>query len=232
MMAKLLRAIKFMIVVPLRLCTVRTSVFLGICCFLFSAMETRAQLWDVPALLPVNYAPAPDGMTASVGKESVHISVCRSGVIHFFATPESSRMVRQTQPWMLDPKESCPGAKFQVSRPPTRYALPPTLLKIEFSLKWGNVQYSTCSGESLLREGNAIPRTYEPAELNGEKTFHVEDRFGPDFDGGFLRLGTTSEWIIQLPRSHRGARPEQYGCRNSSAVVQQRLWRSCGTRPL
>ena len=43
--------------------------------------------------------------------------------------------------------------------------------------------------KSLLREGNAVPRTYEPVELNGEKTFHVEDRFGPEFGEGLYGLG-------------------------------------------
>ena len=42
---------------------------------------------------------------------------------------------------------------------------------------------------SLLREGDAIPRTYEPVQLNGESTFHVADRFRPDATEGFYGLG-------------------------------------------
>jgi len=152
-------------------------------------MEARAQLWEVPPLPPVKHAPAPDGMTATVGGESLHISVCRSSVIHFVATPEPPNTVKQNQPWMLDSKESCPGAKFQVSQTAEGAILTTDTLKIELSRKWGNVQYSTAGDENLLRERNAIPRTYESAELNGEKTFHVEDRFSPEFDEGFYGLG-------------------------------------------
>src|ERR1039458_7703585 len=80
--------------------------------FLWSPADAVAQLWDTPPLPPVKYSPAPDGMTVSVGAEQVHVSVCRSAVMHFVANPEPSNAIRQNQPWMLDSKESCPGAKF------------------------------------------------------------------------------------------------------------------------
>ena len=181
-----------------------TSLFLGMCCFLWSTMEARAQLWEVPSLPAVKHAPAPDGMTATVGSESLHISVCRSSVIHFVATPEPPNTVKQNQPWMLDSKESCPGAKFQVSQTAAAAILTTDTLKIELSRKWGNVQFSTAGGESLLRERMSIPRTYESAELNGEKTFHVEDRFSPDFNEGFYGLGQHQSGMF----NYRGATVE------------------------
>jgi alpha-D-xyloside xylohydrolase len=166
-----------------------TSLFLSLCWLIWSTQKATAQLWDVPPLPPVKYAQVQDGMTAKIGNESVHISVCRSSVIHFVSTPEPPNKVRQSQPWMLDSKESCPGAKFQVSETKDAAVLTTGTLKIELSLKWGNVQFSTAGGESLLRERNSIPRTYEPTERNGEKTFHIEDRFAPDFSEGFYGLG-------------------------------------------
>jgi len=179
-------------------------LLLGACCFLWSAAPARAQLWDLPPLPPVKYAPAPDGMTAMVGNETVRISVCRSTVIHFVAAPGSPSTAAQNQPWMLDAKESCPGAKFQVSQTADEAILATDALKVRLSLKWGNVQYSTAGDESLLRERNAIPRTYEPAELNGEKTFHVEDRFAPDASEGFYGLGQHQSGMF----NYRGATVE------------------------
>src|SRR6201993_1737655 len=120
--------------------------------------------------------------------ERFPISVCRPSVIHFVSTPEPPT-TRQIKPWMLDSKDSCPGAKFKVSETTDAAILTTDTLKIELSLKWGNVQFSTAGGENLLRERNSIPRTYEPAELNGEKTFHVEARFAPDVSEGFYGLG-------------------------------------------
>jgi alpha-D-xyloside xylohydrolase len=177
---------------------------LAMCCFLWSATPTRAQLWEVPPLPPVHYGQAPDGITATVGNESLHISVCRPGVIHFVATPEPPANVKPNQPWMLDSKESCPGAKFDVSQTADVAILTTDTLKVELSLKWGNVQYSTVRNESLLRERNSIPRTYDPADLNGERTFHVEDRFSPDFSEGFYGLGQHQNGVF----NYRGATVE------------------------
>jgi alpha-D-xyloside xylohydrolase len=176
----------------------------AMCCFLWSATPARAQLWEVPPLPPVHYAQAPDGITATVGNESLHISVCRPGVIHFVATPEPPANVKLNQPWMLDSKDSCPGAKFNVSQTADVAILTTDTLKVELSLKWGNVQYSTVRNESLLRERNSIPRTYDPADLNGEKTFHVEDRFSPDFSEGFYGLGQHQNGVF----NYRGATVE------------------------
>ena len=191
-----------------------TSLFLGLCGLTGTATQATAQLWDVPPLPPVKYAQARDGMTATIGNESVHISVCRSFVIHFVAAPEPPDTIRQSQPWMLDSKQSCPGAKFQISQTSDAAILTTDALKIELSLKWGNVQFSTATGEGLLRERNSIPRTYEPAELNGEKTFHVEDRFAPDFSEGFYGLGQHQNGMF----NYRGATVE-LGQNNTDVAI-------------
>ena len=116
--------------------SVRSSLLFVMCCLLWSPTDARAQLWETPPLPPVKYAAAADGMTVSVGAEQVHVSVCRSAVIHFVANPEPSNAIRQNQPWMLDSKESCPGAKFQISQTADEVILTTDTLKIEFSLKW------------------------------------------------------------------------------------------------
>ena len=175
--------------------------FPALCYLLGNAIPTKAQLWDVPPLPAVQIAAAPDGMTATIGKESVHISVCSASVIHFAAGPELHSQVAGSQPWMLDPQESCPGAKFQLSQTADAAILTTDTLKIELSLKRGNLQFSTTGGEILLRERDSVPRTYEPAELNGEATFHVEDRFAPDASEGFYGLGQHQSGMF----NYRGA---------------------------
>jgi alpha-D-xyloside xylohydrolase len=190
-----------------------TSFFLGLCCLTWTAKQATAQLWDVPPLPPVKFAQAQDGITATIGNEIVHISVCRPSVIHFVSTPEPPT-ARQIKPWMLDSKESCPGTKFKVSETTDAAILTTDTLMIELSLKWGNVQFSTASGEGLLRERNSIPRTYEPAELNGEKTFHVEERFAPDFSEGFYGLGQHQSGMF----NYRGATVE-LGQNNTDVAI-------------
>ena len=177
------------------------------------AKQATSQLWDVPPLPLVKYAQAQDGIRATIGNESVHISVCRPSVIHFVSTPEPPT-TRQIKPWMLDSKESCPGAKFKVSETTDAAILTTDTLKIELSLKWGNVQFSTAGGGNLLRERNSIARTYEPAELNGEKTFHFEDRFAPDFSEGFYGLGQHQSGMF----NYRGATVE-LGQNNTDVAI-------------
>ena len=87
------------------------ALLLGGCCFFCNVVKAGAQLWEVPPLPSVKYAPAPDGMTATIGSESLHISVCRASVIHFVATPEQPMTGSQSKPWMLDPKGVVPGRK-------------------------------------------------------------------------------------------------------------------------
>ncbi len=180
----------------------------------FDTKTAEAQLWDVPPLPPVKVAPAPDGLTAAIGNETVHISVCGASVIHFVATPESPDKAERSKPWMLEPKESCPGAKFELSQTNDAAVLTTDKVKVELSLKWGNVQYSTTKGEDLLRERNSIPRTYEPVELNGEKTFHIEDRFAPDFSEGYYGLGQHQSGLF----NYRGATVE-LGQNNTDVAI-------------
>jgi len=177
--------------------------FLAMCFLLFRALA-GAQLWEVPPLPPVRYAQAQDGITATVGNESLHISVCRAGVVHFVATPDPPDSLKPNQPWMLDAKDSCPGAKFELTQRTDSVLLSSDELKVEFSLKWGNVQYSTIADDSLLRERTSIPRTYDQTDLNGEKTFHIKDRFSPDFDEGFYGLGQHQNGLF----NYRGATVE------------------------
>jgi len=191
------------------------SVFLpAIGCLLWTGPRSVAQLWEVPPLPPVKYAQAADGITATIGNESLHISVCRPGVIHFVATPEPLDDVKPERPWVLDPSNSCPGAKFQFLQTADAAILLTASLRIELSLKWGNVQYSTAGSALLLRERNSIPRTYEPTNLNGENTFHVEDRFSPESTEAFYGLGQHQNGMF----NYRGATVE-LGQNNTDVAI-------------
>jgi alpha-D-xyloside xylohydrolase len=130
-----------------------------------------------------------DGLTAKIGDETLHVSVCNASVIHVIATPKAPESLRHDQSWILDPKQSCPGAQFQFSQTEDTAALTTATLKVELSLQRGNLTYSSLAGQDLLRESDAVPRTYEPAQVNGESVFHVADRFGPDATEGFYGLG-------------------------------------------
>ncbi|MGA8313966.1 MAG: hypothetical protein WB755_28335, partial [Terriglobales bacterium] len=145
-------------------------------------------LGAIPALPPVVVTQTSDGLTATIGDETLRISVCNASVVHVIATPKAPASIKD-DPWILDPKQSCPGAKFQFAQTDEAAVLTTANLKVELSLKRGNLKYSSIGGELLLRESDAIPRTYEPAQVNGESVYHVADRFSPDVTEGFYGLG-------------------------------------------
>jgi alpha-D-xyloside xylohydrolase len=143
----------------------------------------------IPTQPPITVTQTDDGMTATIGSETLHVAVCGESVIHVTASPKPLPEAVHDQPWMLDRRQSCPGAPFQFTQTSDESILTTRTLKVTFSLARGNLTYTTAHGDKLLREGDAIPRTYEPTEVNGEKTFHVTDRFAPDATEGFYGLG-------------------------------------------
>ena len=167
------------------------TVSLVVLCLIGRPSQLTAQvLGAVPPLPPITVSRAGDGLMAKIGDESLQVSVCRDSVIHVVASPKSLDSIRhRDQPWMLDPRQSCPGAQFQFAETGDTASLTTATVKVEFSLTRGNLKYSKVGGENLLRESDAVPRTYEPAQVNGETTYHVTDRFSPDATEAFYGLG-------------------------------------------
>ena len=159
-------------------------------CLIARPSQLSAQLLGaLPPLPPITVAQAADGMNAKIGDESLHVSVCSDSVIHVVASPKPPDSVKPYQPWLLDPKQACPGARFQFSEGGDTATLTTSTLKVEFSLTRGNLNFSSAGGEDLLRESNSVPRTYEPDHVNGESTYHITDRFSPDSTEGLYGLG-------------------------------------------
>jgi alpha-D-xyloside xylohydrolase len=156
---------------------------------MYSAALRAQLLGAIPPLPPVVVTRSNDGLTAKIGDETLRVSVCSASVIHIVATPKPPESLRNDQLWMLDPGQSCPGAEFQFSQSDDAARLTTASLKVDLSLKRGNLTYSSVSGQDLLRESDAVPRTYESAQVNGERVYQVADRFGPDATEAFYGLG-------------------------------------------
>jgi alpha-D-xyloside xylohydrolase len=188
-------------------------MLLAIC--LLMAQAARAQMpgQQIPDQPVITVNPTDDGLHATVGDEDLTISVCGETVIHVVATP--GRPAKPSpQPWMLDPKQSCPGAKFQFAKSDSAATLETAQLKVELSLTHGNITYQRLAGDSLLREGGSIPRTYEHAEVNGDQTYRITDRFSPDGTEGFYGLGQHQNGMF----NYRGATVE-LGQNNTDVAI-------------
>jgi alpha-D-xyloside xylohydrolase len=165
-----------------------------------------------------------NGFVAFLVGETLKVTVCNDAVVHIVAYPGDTAVkgASPAQPWMLDESTACPGASFHFAQDPDGAWLTTTKLRVKLEAKAGNLVYSTLDGTELLRERPAIPRTYEPVVLNGEKTLTVEDRFMPgvteglyglgqhqngmfNYRGGFMELGQdNSDIAVPLMVSNRG----------------------------
>ena len=156
---------------------------------------------DQPTITAVQ---SPNGLHAAVGHEVVDITVCSDSVIHVVATPDGPERGNHPHPWMLDARQSCPGAPFQFATNDKLATLTTGTLRVDFSLTRGNISFLQAGGMALLHEGNGVPRTYEPVELNGEHTWQTTDRFAPDATEAFYGLGQHQSGLF----NYRGATVE------------------------
>jgi alpha-D-xyloside xylohydrolase len=144
---------------------------------------------ELPPQPAISVSEAKDGFSAKIGSEDLKVTVCRESVIHVIASPDNGSSGSSEQPWMLAQNESCPGATFQFSSDAESATITTATVRVSFSLKRGNLTYSAVGGESLLRESDAVPRTYEPDVVNGLHTHRVADRFTPEATEGYYGLG-------------------------------------------
>ena len=142
----------------------------------------------LPGLAPVRAQQTSPGVHATIGNETLEITVCGDAVMHVVARPGPTEMPA-ARPWMLDPQQSCPGAKFTFVQDAKAAVLKTANLEVSLSLERGNLSFRSIAGDDLLREGSSLPRSYEPVELNGDHTYRITDRFSPVALEAFYGLG-------------------------------------------
>ena len=180
--------------------TYTRTLLIVLCCVLQLPLMAIAQLGGEPPSPAISVTEVKGGLTAKIGDETLHLTVCNDSVIHVVSGPAVSPPP-SSQPWMLPPEESCPRGRFVYTKDAENATLATSSLKVTFSLKRGNITYSTIKDEILLRENGAVPRTYEPAVVNGENTYHVTDRFDPVATEAYYGLGQHQNGMF----NYRGA---------------------------
>ncbi|MGA2908203.1 MAG: TIM-barrel domain-containing protein [Terracidiphilus sp.] len=168
----------------------KTLAFFAVCVAPVKAMAATPANLTAHTVLKVQSSV--DGFVAILNGEMLRVVVCSDAVLHVVASPGMSAVqgASPQQPWMLDKSAACPGAKFTFSQGTDSASLITAKLLVAIDKEGGNLVFSTADGTELLREWpEGIPRTYEPVEINGVKTFHVEDRFLPSMAEAVYGLG-------------------------------------------
>ncbi len=156
---------------------------------------------------------SPQGFDAIIGKETLHLVVCSDSILHVTTRPDQSA-VDHPQPWLLPEDQSCKGVPFQFSKDEKSATLKTTNLTASISLARGNLTFTTFDGTPLIRERDSVPRTYGPVTINGESTYHVVDRFSPDFSEAIYGLGQHQSGMF----NYRGATVE-LGQNNTDVAI-------------
>ena len=172
----------------LRVLSPLTGLFLAATCLL--SAQLQAQLPGAPPPQPeISAHQTQTGFIAHSAAEDIEITVCGDSVLHFVSHAAATSGAIPAQPWMLPPTEACPGAHFTYSADPKQVTLTTAALTFRLSLENATVSYTSTNGDTLLKEGRGVARTYKPTDANGEHTFEVQDRFSPDATEGFYGLG-------------------------------------------
>ena len=194
----------------------RVSPFLITFVLLLSFRTAQAQMpgQDQPKLPATGVQKTDHGMQATMGKEVLEATVCSDAVIHVVDVPEGANTKAQQRPWMLDSRQSCPGALFTFSQDARSAGLKTAKLEVILDRERGNLSFRSADSQILLREGNSVPRTFEPVELNGDHTFRVTDRFSPMIAEAFYGLGQHQSGMF----NYRGATVE-LGQNNTDVAI-------------
>jgi len=176
-----------------------------ICLFSATIPLARPQIpgQNTPNLPPVTVRQSAHGVDATVGSELLAITVCSDAVIHVVAKPNEKAEPPQ-RPWMLDESQSCAGAPFEFAQDAQSASIRTAKLQVALSLQRGNLSFQTRAGDALLNEGANVPRTYEPVESNGDRTFQATDRFAPVATEALYGLGQHQNGMF----NYRGATVE------------------------
>ena len=183
--------------------------------FFMSSAMAAAQMpgQKAPGPPPAQIEQTSYGIRATAGSEVLEVTVCADSVIHVVATPAPSAPA-SPRPWMFDSQQACPGAAFTFAQDAKAASLKTAQLEVIVNIERGNLSFRTISGESLLNEGNSIPRTYEPVDLNGDHTYRVTDRFSPSITEAVYGLGQHQNGMF----NYRGATVE-LGQNNTDVAI-------------
>ena len=171
---------------------------------------TFAACTNAFAQIPGQTAPAPPavqvtqsatGLDATMGAETMHVTLCAEGVVHVVTRPNGGD-AKPAQPWLV--ANACPGAKFTFAQDARRATLKTSTITVALDLNRGFLSFATAAGKNFLREGSSVPRTYAPVTLNGQQTYRIIDRFSPDSAEAIYGLGQHQSGLF----NYRGATVE------------------------
>ena len=139
-----------------------------------------------PAAAPYTVTHNAAGMALTNGAETVQVSVCAPGVLHIVAGPGDPKSASPQMPWLV---KSCSPSPFDFAQTAREVTATTPQVQISVQLRNGLISFRDAKGGTLLSEMDRRPRVYTPDVINGEKVYHVTNRFFIGPVEGFYGLG-------------------------------------------
>jgi alpha-D-xyloside xylohydrolase len=152
----------------------------------FTLLLCLCTLGVLPASAAITVERQPDGVVMHNGDETLHLTVCSATAIHIVAGPGDPAAASPQQPWIVN---SCQPGQFEFLKDEKNVTVSTSALKVTIGLTEGNLVFEDAAGKMLLAERGFSPRGYVADTINGEKVYHVDDRFTAEAREGFYGLG-------------------------------------------
>jgi alpha-D-xyloside xylohydrolase len=152
----------------------------------------------LPVAIPLAVEELPSAVVLRNGAETVRITVCAPDVIHVVAGLRNAVGASPLTPWIVAP---CKPQKPKVVRTANQAIVRTSKLSVVIDLKYRLLRFLDQNGKTLLQESDRVPRRYVPTVANGEKLYHVDQRFYPDPLEGIYGLGQHQSGVFD----YRGA---------------------------
>ena len=158
-------------------------IFIVILAYFLAGASPLVAQWNPPNAV-IEARPQPDGVEFALEKGILKLQVCTDSIVRVLYAPTS--LFPQVKDFVVI-KTEWPHRHFSVAETPENITLTTTTLKLVVTRKDSSILFLDAQGKKLTAEND---RTMTPAEVNGEKTYHLE-RFTNMWDSqeAFYGLG-------------------------------------------
>lgn len=134
----------------------------------------------------ITFARTQSGLVMHSSSETLHVSVCGPNMLHIVAGPGDPASASPATPWIIRP---CTPAPFDFMQDDQQASLRTSQLRLDIRRDTGQVFFRDGAGHVLLFDSTRRPREYVPDTVNGERVYHVSERFQLAPTEGFYGLG-------------------------------------------
>lgn len=135
-----------------------------------------------------------DGITLGMASGELRIQVISDSIVRIAFSPSRAFLTRSSIDRVPLPPHATP---FTVSQSPVAVTLVTARLRVRIDRKTGAVSFADSAGHPLLSEA-PDSRRLEPATVQGEKTFHVQQKWLGQEDESLYGLGQMQLGIVDI----------------------------------